>query len=254
MTRREVEFIRDTFSKKDREGKPTPAWRNSFDEMAKKTVFKRHSKTLPMSTDLDDLLRRDEELYDMGGKSDKKRIGTAPKSLGERLDMIAGKTPIETHAEPDHHVNPETGEITEHAGESQQTYSEREPSESAAGSSNPVENGASAASPSLLQDAPDPTAQNDAKPAAEAVETMSEPAQSKAPAKVETTPARAVADPPMIAAGKLEKKGEEHAAKGIVELRKWYVGLTPDHQALLTPAINTRLKAIADKADAEVSQ
>jgi recombination protein RecT len=31
-----------------------------YGEMAKKTVAKRHSKTLPMSTDLDDLMRRDD--------------------------------------------------------------------------------------------------------------------------------------------------------------------------------------------------
>lgn len=38
-------------------------WKTDFAEMAKKTVVRRHSKRLPMSTDLDDLLRTDDELY-----------------------------------------------------------------------------------------------------------------------------------------------------------------------------------------------
>jgi recombination protein RecT len=36
-------------------------WQDWFEEMCKKTVAKRHAKTLPMSTDLDDLLRRPDE-------------------------------------------------------------------------------------------------------------------------------------------------------------------------------------------------
>lgn len=41
-----------------------------YPEMVKKTVARRHSKVLPMSTDLDDLLRRDDALYDFDGKAD----------------------------------------------------------------------------------------------------------------------------------------------------------------------------------------
>ena len=53
-------------------------WRNSFDEAAKKTLARRHAKVLPMSTDLDDLLRRDDELYDLKGASDKVLAGARP--------------------------------------------------------------------------------------------------------------------------------------------------------------------------------
>jgi recombination protein RecT len=67
MTVHEVEHVRDTYSKRDRDGNFSPAWTKSFGEMAKKTVARRHSKGLPMSTDLDDLLRRDDELYDIKG-------------------------------------------------------------------------------------------------------------------------------------------------------------------------------------------
>lgn len=39
-------------------------WVDWWDEMARKTVLRRLSKRLPMSSDMDDLLRRDDALYD----------------------------------------------------------------------------------------------------------------------------------------------------------------------------------------------
>lgn len=62
MTRREIEKVRAVSKSKD-----GPAWTKWFSEMARKTVARRHSKVLPMSTDLDDLIRRDDELYDFDG-------------------------------------------------------------------------------------------------------------------------------------------------------------------------------------------
>lgn len=67
MSVAEVEYVRDTYSKKDRDGNFSQAWTKSFGEMGKKTLARRHSKELPMSTDLDDLLRRDDDLYDLKG-------------------------------------------------------------------------------------------------------------------------------------------------------------------------------------------
>lgn len=65
-----------------------------YPEMAKKTVAKRHAKVLPTSTDLDDLLRRDDVLYDLEGSSDK---AATPKrrGLNERLNDLVGDTSSE---------------------------------------------------------------------------------------------------------------------------------------------------------------
>jgi recombination protein RecT len=59
-----------------------------YPEMAKKTVARRHSKVLPMSSDLDDLIRRDDDLYDLKGASDAEVKG--PRlSMTAALDQLA---------------------------------------------------------------------------------------------------------------------------------------------------------------------
>ncbi len=66
MTKFQIDRIRALSKSKDK-----GPWVDHYAEMAKKTVARRHSKVLPMSTDLDDLIRRDDQLYDLEGASDK---------------------------------------------------------------------------------------------------------------------------------------------------------------------------------------
>jgi len=82
-------------------------WANPtfYPEMAKKTVARRHSKVLPMSSDLDDLIRRDDNLYDLEGASDAAQKPAGRRSLESRLIAITGKGG-ET-------VDGETGEIVD---------------------------------------------------------------------------------------------------------------------------------------------
>ena len=69
-------------------------WSNPifYPEMAKKTVAHRHSKVLPMSTDLDDLIRRDDELYNMSGASDAavKDVTPVAASIESKIDQAIG--------------------------------------------------------------------------------------------------------------------------------------------------------------------
>ena len=62
-----------------------------YPEMVRKTVARRHSKLLPMSSDLDDLIRRDDELYDLAGARAEaaKLNGGKPQTLAGKLDNLA---------------------------------------------------------------------------------------------------------------------------------------------------------------------
>ena len=83
MTRTELDKVKGASKSPD-----SGPWKTWFEEMCRKSVAKRHAKVLPMSTDLDDLLRRDDELYDLRAASD--RNGTTQRlSLGGKLDALA---------------------------------------------------------------------------------------------------------------------------------------------------------------------
>ena len=87
MSRHDVEKIRaKSRSRKGPWSDPT-----FYPEMAKKTVARRHAKTLPMSTDLDDLIRRDDTLYDLEGASDRGARAARPSAAG-RLAAAVGIT------------------------------------------------------------------------------------------------------------------------------------------------------------------
>ena len=61
MSFADVERVRGASRAKD-----SGPWVQWWGEMAKKTVLRRLAKRLPTSSDLDDLIRRDDELYDFG--------------------------------------------------------------------------------------------------------------------------------------------------------------------------------------------
>lgn len=63
-------------------------WVDWWEEMAKKTVLRRLAKRLPTSADLDDLMRRDDHLYDFDGARERPKV-EAPKMLNDRLDQLA---------------------------------------------------------------------------------------------------------------------------------------------------------------------
>ena len=86
MTVADVEKVR-SISKAKNNG----PWVQWWDEMAKKTVLRRLSKRLPMSTDLDDIMRRDDDLYDLRGAREEATAanGGRSQSLVGKLDALA---------------------------------------------------------------------------------------------------------------------------------------------------------------------
>ncbi len=118
MTVADVEKVRAISRAKD--SGPWTVW---WDEMARKTVLRRLSKRLPMSSDLDDLIHRDYQPEHEDAPRQFRALATSP---GERLkidlDAIAaggnGQPPLQDEdpqkwlaGHPPH--DPETGEIRE---------------------------------------------------------------------------------------------------------------------------------------------
>jgi len=86
MTTAEIEVVRQCSKAKN-----SNFWTNWWDQMAEKTVIRRLSKRMPMSTDLDDLLRRDDDLYDAEAKvTDTETKTTGKKGQPNRLQSMLG--------------------------------------------------------------------------------------------------------------------------------------------------------------------
>lgn len=116
MSKWQVDRIRAMSKSKDK-----GPWVDHYVEMAKKTVARRHSKVLPMNTDLDDLIRRDDDLYDMASASDKTSAPARRPQLTDFSD-VETSTPTDTKtgpgakpAEAEVAHDQETGEVIEDA-------------------------------------------------------------------------------------------------------------------------------------------
>ena len=203
MTRAQIEQVRAASKSKDK-----GPWVDWFDEMCRKTVARRHAKVLPMSTDLDDLIRRDDALYDLDSKSDKVAL-TGPRSLADKLDLLASGLPS-TH-------DTETGEIIDQESTVAAT------AEQSTAAAAPIDDkGVGAADPS--QAAP-----------------ASEKPKAKPPAPSPEERRKAIlAD--------LVRQGDEIAESGERALDEWIDNLTGDEQALLTPAQRSAWKQAAVRA------
>lgn len=79
MSVEEIEKVRSVSRTKD-----SGPWCDWWNEMARKTVIRRLSKRLPMSTDVEQVIRRDDEMYDLSQKPELPPAQTQSK----RLDSI----------------------------------------------------------------------------------------------------------------------------------------------------------------------
>jgi len=103
---------------RDRKGYVNPVWKSDYDEMCRKTVFRRHSKRLPSSSDLDDVNEHDDEV-DSGVTNIS--VNTEPEIVQEvkkeSKAASAVKSRKKKESEPEVieaeviDIEPETGEI-----------------------------------------------------------------------------------------------------------------------------------------------
>jgi len=110
MTIQDVEKVR-AVSKTGASG----PWKDWWEEMARKTVLRRLAKRLPMSSDLDDLIRQDDSLYEFGEKEPKQvasglaaRLSAPAERVGFSTDTIQRET-----AALGEQFDRETGEVTQ---------------------------------------------------------------------------------------------------------------------------------------------
>lgn len=62
-------------------------WVTDFGEMVKKTMLKRHAKSLPLSAELDSLMRREDEMYDLTPQSSVEQQVALPDKRRGRLKL-----------------------------------------------------------------------------------------------------------------------------------------------------------------------
>jgi recombination protein RecT len=255
MSRAEVELVRDTYAKKDSKGQFSPAWRKSFPEMAKKTVARRHAKSLPMSTDVLSLLSRDDELYDLERERGE-RI-QAPRVLDDRLELLAG-------------VDSETGEFPDAEGGAMTSPSQRDgvstpPSHRVApdddvsgvgagdseGAAQPSESGA--AVPHVPDEADDGVGVGTRPVVTLPEQGLPQPPSSQAPPGEAQTPPQAPGGSSRKTpktAQPIEQAGEAMARKGRQDLERWVMELPPDDMAKVSLAQLKAWRNVADKVSA----
>lgn len=95
----EVEAVR----KRSRSADKGP-WKTDYDEMCRKTVFRRHYKRLPKSTDLDGAIKADDETFDMDAAE--RDVTPPPKERPAALQAVLDQAPP-----PTAHVDTTTGEV-----------------------------------------------------------------------------------------------------------------------------------------------
>jgi recombination protein RecT len=137
---------RRNMSRASREDAPWKMW---TEEMEMKTAIRVLSRLLPMSSDLDDLIRKDEEMYeDEEGETTAQSRARSETARGATLDHFAGP-PADTvqeahdqaHADRtivDHLTEPESPPSEQHSDDSN-TETNQEPQQTAAKSETKVE-------------------------------------------------------------------------------------------------------------------
>jgi recombination protein RecT len=195
MTVDDVEKVRSVSKAKD-----SGPWKDWWAEMARKTVLRRLAKRLPMSSDLDDLVRRDDDLYEFGDKEPR----ITASGLKDRL--LASPQPAPGFSAE--HIDRETGEITQRSAPKHAQPTEEQQK------------------PAVVSDK-----DSAASPAEEAATSHSSPGEDVAA----TSPELVLAQDGSIIKDRdgLLAKGMTKVARGLKSLTLWYGGLTAAECALI---------------------
>ena len=93
-------------------------WVEWFAEMCKKTVARRHSKVLPMTTDLDDLIRQDDRVFGVKEEGEEAPPQKAVRGLKAKLQVLAGNDtkpePKAVQRAPEAQQTPKADETPQH--------------------------------------------------------------------------------------------------------------------------------------------
>jgi recombination protein RecT len=190
--------------------------------MARKTVARRHSKVLPMSTDLDDLMRRDDALYDHDGASDRALSSAAPAKVNRLSDRLEA---LISPSEPD---GPEIDGVVADDSSPQDT-DERAPLRSSS-------DGRPSASGSAAGRGADSPHSSQGESASKS--SSSDKREKAAPKREAAQGAQAAETTKRdLYIADLKQEGERRAAQGMDALQEFLDGMEPDDQAYINPLV-----------------
>jgi recombination protein RecT len=89
MSRQQIDQVRSVSRAKD-----SGPWVDWYGEMARKTVIRRLAKRLPMSTDLEAVIRRDDEMYDLATRPAQQASG-GNAAVRAMLGVTVAEPPVE---------------------------------------------------------------------------------------------------------------------------------------------------------------
>lgn len=129
MTIADIEKVRAVSRNKD-----AGPWRDWYEEMAKKTVIRRLSKSLPVSAELSDFLRRDDSFYDLNQSQQIQHVRAAPQTIEARLDHFANENESSAPAAGGSNADAESPEAVPHDASGKESASPLSPADDGADS------------------------------------------------------------------------------------------------------------------------